>query len=156
MKIIEIDDEIFEYLLSKAIPYEDKTPTDTLRRLFGFDKKAVTEQPKTLPQTRSRTVQGRKQHKASLVELVNAGFLKEGQILHLRDYQRREIPDSEAKVHHAGLLRDGQQNSMSDLAKKLLKKQGYVSNSVRGPAHWFTSDGISVKKLWENYLKKIT
>jgi len=155
MKIIEIDDEIFEYLLAKAIPYEDKTPNDTIRRLFGFDKKAIPEQPITLPQARSRTVHGRKQPKASLVELVNAGFLKQGQILHLRDYQRREIPESEAKVHHSGLLRDGQQNSMSDLAKKLLKKQGYDSNSVRGPAHWFTSDGISVKKLWENYLKKI-
>ncbi|MGB8992964.1 MAG: hypothetical protein WCD80_12995 [Desulfobaccales bacterium] len=154
MKAIEIDEEIYAYLQSKAIPYEDKTPNDTIRRLFGFDKKATPPRPISSPQERSRMIQGRKkQPKASLIDLVNAGLLEEGQILHLTDYQKRDIPDSEAAVHQGGLLRDGKKYSMSNLAEKLLKAQGYTSNSVQGPARWFTSDNISIKTLWENYPK---
>ena len=155
MKMIEIDDEIFDYLLSKAIPYEDKTPNDTLRRLFGFDTKEIPQRTIPLPQKRSRVIRGRKKPKANLIELVDGGFLEEGQILHARDYQGREIPGSEATVYQGGLLRDGEKFSMSKLAEKFLKGQGYDSDSVRGPAHWFTSDNISVKRLWESYLKKI-
>ena len=155
MKAIEIDEEVYAYLQSKAIPYEDKNPNDTIRRLFGFDKKAIPSRLIPLPQVRSRKVEGRKKPKASLIELVNAGLLEEGQILHVRDYQRREIPDSEATVHQGGLLRDGVPYSMSNLAEKLLKGQGYDSDSVRGPAHWFTRNNISIKNLWESYLKKI-
>jgi hypothetical protein len=154
MKTIEIDEEIYAYLQKMAIPYEDKTPNDTIRRLFGFDKKAIPQRPIPLPQERSHNIQGRKIRKASLIELVNAGFLEEGQKLHLGDYREREIPDSEATVHKGGLLREGQKYSMSKLAEKLLKKQGYGSDSVRGPAHWFTGENVSVKKLWENYLQK--
>jgi hypothetical protein len=154
MKTIEIDEEIYAYLQSKAIPYEDKTPNDTIRRLFGFDKKAASPRPIPFPQERSRLIQGRKkQPKASLIDLVNAGLLEEGQILHLRDYQERMVPDSEAAVHQGGLFRDGKRYSMSNLAEKLLKVQGYTSNSVQGPARWFTSDNISIKIIWEKYLK---
>jgi hypothetical protein len=155
MKTIEIDDEVYGHILSKALPYEDKTPNDTIRRLFGFDNEAIPQQPMPLPQERSRMVQGGKKPKASLIKLVNAGFLEEGQILHARDYRGREIPNSDATVHQGGLLEEGQKYSMSNLAKKLLKRQGYASNSVRGPAHWYTSDNLSVRRLWGNYLKKI-
>jgi negative regulator of replication initiation len=135
MKTIEIDEEVYAYLQSKAIPYEDKNPNDTIRRLFEFDKKAIPSQLIPLPQMKSRKVEGRKKRKASLIELVNAGLLEEGQILHVRDYQGREIPDSEAVVHQGRLLRNGVKYSMSNLAEKLLKGQGYESDSVRGPAH---------------------
>jgi len=155
MKTIEIDEEIYAYFQSKAIPYEDKSPNDTIRRLFGFDKKAIPMRPIPLPQARPRMLQGRKKPKASLIELVNARYLEEGQILHLRDYRKREIPDSEATVHQGRLLKDGLNYSMSNLAEKLLKKNGYDSDSVRGPAHWFTSNDVSVKSLWEKYLQKI-
>ena len=155
MKTIEIDEEVFAYLQSKAIPYEDKNPNDTIRRLFGFDQKAIPPRLIPLPQARSRKVEGRKKPKASLIELVNAGFLEEGQILHVRDYQGREIPDSEATVYQGGLLSDGKKYSMSNLAEKILKGQGYDSNSVRGPAHWFTSNDVSIKSLWDKYLQKI-
>lgn len=154
MKTIEIDDEVYNFILSKAIPYEDKIPNDTLRRLFGLDKTALPQRLISLPQERFRVIPGRKMPKSNLTELVNAGILKEGQKLHLRDYQGREVPDSEAMVHQGGLLRDGVKDSMSNLAKKLLKKHGYISDSVQGPARWFTSDSISVIRLWENYLKK--
>ncbi|MHB8069884.1 MAG: hypothetical protein ACYDIC_18490 [Desulfobaccales bacterium] len=155
MKTIEIDEEIYAYIQSKAIPFEDKTPNDTMRRLFGFANKALPVRLVPLQQARPRKVEGRKKPKASLMQLVNAGFLEEGQILHARDYQEREIPDSEAQVHQGGLLKDGISYSMSNLAEKLLKRQGYDSNSVRGPAHWFTSNNVSIRNLWENYLKKI-
>ena len=36
---------------------------------------------------------------------------------------------------------------MSELAKECLKKEGFSSESVRGPAHWFNSDEISVKEF---------
>jgi hypothetical protein len=149
MKTIEIDEEVFAYLQSKAIPYEDKNPNDTIRRLFGFDQKAISSRVISLPQVRSRKVEGGKKRKASLIELVNAGLLEEGQILHVRDYQGRKIPDSEAMIHQGRLHRDGVTYSMSKLAEKLLKGQGYNSDSVRGPAHWFTSNNISIKNLWE-------
>jgi predicted CopG family antitoxin len=155
MKTIEIDEEVYAYLQSKAIPYEDKNPNDTIRRLFGFDKKAIPSRLIPLPQVRSRKVEGRKKPKASLIELVNAGLLEEGQIIHVRDYQGREIQDSEATVHQGGILRNGIKYSMSNLAEILLKGQGYDSDSVRGPAHWFTSNNISIKNLWESYLNKI-
>lgn len=155
MKIIEIDDEVYDYLQSKAIPYEDKTPNDTLRRLFGFDKTSIPSRIIPMPKDRYRKVEGRKKRKANLIELVNAGGLEEGQILYMRDYQGRKIDDSEATIHQGGLLRGGVKYSMSKLAEELLKRQGYDSDSVRGPAHWFTSDNISIKNLWENYLKKI-
>ncbi len=155
MKIIEIDEEVYSYLQSKAIPYEDKTPNETIRRLFGFDKAAVPSRFKSLPQRGPLKVEGRKKPKASLAELVNAGFLEEGQMLHAGDYQGRKIPDSEATIHQGGLLMDGVGYSMSNLAEKLLKRQGYKSNSFRGPAHWFTENNDSIKKLWEDYLKKI-
>ena len=157
MKTIEIDEEVYAYLQSKAIPYEDKNPNYTIRRLFGFDKKAIPSRVIPLPQVRPRKVKGRKNPKSSLIELVNAGLLEEGQVLHLRDYQEREVPDSEAAIHQGGLLKDGNKYSMSNLAEKLLKGQGYTRNSVQGPARWFTSDNISIKTFWENYLKnKIT
>ncbi len=155
MKTIEIDDDIYDYLLSKAIPYEDKTPNDTLRRVLALDKKEKPSQTIPFLQRRVIKAKGGKNPKANLIEMVDAGVLKEGQILHMRDYQGREIPDSEAAVHQGGLLKDGIKDSMSNLAKKLLKKQGYTSDSVRGPAHWYTSDNLSIRRLWGEYLKKL-
>ena len=61
MKTIEIDEEVYAYLQSKAIPYEDKNPNYTIRRLFGFDKKkAIPSWVIPLPQVRPRKVKGRK------------------------------------------------------------------------------------------------
>ncbi len=152
MKAIEIDDEVHDYIVSKGILYVDQTLNDTIRRLFGFDKKAILGQPMAPPKEQSRTFWGQKKRKASLIKLVNAGILKEGQILHMR-YQGREIPDSEATIHQRGLLKNGQKYSMSDLAGKFLKKQGSIANSFRGTIYWFTSDNISIKELWAEYLK---
>jgi len=104
--IIEIDDEVSSYILSKVIHDEDKTLNDTIRRLLGFDKAGVTSTIKPLPQ-RPRIVEGRRKPKADLKKLVNAGVLKEGQILHLRNYQRHRFPDSEATIHQGPCSRMG-------------------------------------------------
>ena len=40
MKNIEIDDEVFSYLQSKAIPFVE-TPNLTLRRLFSLNAQIV-------------------------------------------------------------------------------------------------------------------
>jgi hypothetical protein len=154
MKIIEIDEQVYAYLQGKAIPYVDKTPNDTIRRLFGFDKPSEASSVISLPQRRPRKVEGRKKPKTRLTGLVDAGFLEEGQVLHVRDYRGRRISDSEATIHQGGLLKDGEVHSMSNLAKTLLKKEGYASDSVRGPAHWFTEKNESIKNLWKDYLKK--
>lgn len=154
MKIIEIDEEVYSYLQQNAIAYVE-TPNDTLRRLFGFGKEELPSRMTSLPPLGSRRREGRKMPKADLKKLVNACFLEEGQKLRLRDYQGREIPDSEATIHQGNLLKDGEIYSMSNLAQKLFKNQGYASDSVRGPVHWFTENNFSIKKLWEGYLKKI-
>jgi len=152
MKTIELDDEVYDYIRSKGILYEDKTENDTVRRLFGFGKKAIPQQPMPPPQEKFPMIVGQKKPKASLVKLVNAGVLKEGQILHMR-YQGGKIADSEATIHQKGLLKDGEKYSMSNLAGKFLKKQGSTAYSFRGPIYWFTSDNISVESLWAEYLK---
>jgi hypothetical protein len=156
MRSIRIDEEVYSYLQSKAIPFEDKTPNDTIRRIFGFDKAGVTSTIKSFPQRSPRIVEGIRKPKASLSELVNAGVLKEGQILHLRNYQRLKFPDSEATIHQGALLKDGITYSMSNLALKLFEELGgYKPNSVSGPVYWYTNDNVSIKNLWDDYLEKI-
>lgn len=39
MKTIEIDDDIYAYLQSKANPFEEHTPNDVIRRILGLKKK---------------------------------------------------------------------------------------------------------------------
>jgi hypothetical protein len=74
--------------------------------------------------------------------------MKEGQNLFLRDYQGHKVEGYEAVVSQGSLIWNGKKYSMSDLAKKILKKQGYRSDSVRGPMFWFTKDGVSIKDIW--------
>ncbi len=146
MKKIEIDDEVYAYLQSRAYAFVE-TPNKTLRRLFEIDKKKLSKAYKP------SISKGRKKRKTNLSELVNAGLLNDNQIVYLRDYQEKEIPGYQAKIFHGYLLWNEQSYSMSELAKILLKKQGYASDSVRGPAHWFTKDGISIKDIWNSYLE---
>lgn len=35
---ISVDQQVYEYITNHAIPYEDKEPNDTLRRLFGLNE----------------------------------------------------------------------------------------------------------------------
>ena len=155
MQTIEIDDELFGYLQSKAIPFVE-TPNLTLRRLLLGDstKSQKTKQSIPQPSTFSKTVRkGKKQRKTDLPKLIQSGLLNEGQVLYLYDYQGNRIEGYESKISGKNLIWNNKRFSMSELAKELLKEVGFSSESVRGPAHWYNSDGISVKDLWKQYLK---
>ncbi len=153
MRTIEIDDEVFAYLQSKAIPYIETTPNLTLRRLFNLNGKTSSGGiPKG--QTTQSEDKGKRQLGAKLLPLIKSGLLQEGQTLFLYDYQGRKFEGYEAIVSGKSLLSKGKPFSMSKLAEIFLKEQGYTSNAVRGPAHWYNSDGISVKELWSHRLDK--
>ena len=145
MRTIEVDDEVYAYLQSKAIPYIETTPNLTLRRLFNLNGKGQMLQ--------SEDRMGKKP-KANLQKLIKSGLLQEGQTLHLYDYRVRRIEGYEAIVSGNSLLRNAKPYSMSRLAKEGLKEKGFKSEDVRGPAHWYNSDGISVKELWSHFLNK--
>jgi len=152
MRTIEIDDEVFAYLQRKAIPYVE-TPNLTLRRLFNLNgrkppENILNDQPLQTKQKK------RKKPKANLSTLVKNGLLNEGQTLFLYDYHGNKIDGYEATVSGKQLSRGGKTLSMSDLAKICLQEIGYKSDSVRGPAHWNNSDGISVLELWRQYLER--
>lgn len=145
MKQIEIDDEVFAYLQNKAIPYDEKTPNDTLRRLFGIKKKNEKKMP-----THS------KKPKADLQELVQGGLLEEGQKLVLNYKEKKLLKKYEAIVSGKHLLWNGKTYTMSGLVKIILRREGYAipSEAYRGPDYWYNSDGRSIKDLWEQYLNK--
>ncbi len=83
---------------------------------------------------------------------MRVGLLRKDEELFLVDC--RERLQFKATISSGGLLYDGQHYSMSDLARQLLKKVGYESDSVRGPSHWVNGRGVSVKELWQQLLDK--
>jgi len=155
MRTIEIDDEVFGYLQSKAISYVETTPNLTLRRLFGLDIVLTKSED---PKSKVREIQEyknprRKQPKTDLQQLIQASLLQERQTLYLYDYQGNQISGYDSTISGKKLLWNNITYSMSKLAERGLRKEGFSSESVRGPAHWFNSDGISVKELWKQYLE---
>ncbi|MFB1485873.1 MULTISPECIES: hypothetical protein [unclassified Thiocapsa] len=147
MRQIEIDDEVYGYLQNQARAFVD-TPNLTLRRLFQLEKTPPNSAPSTPSQQKPRG----KLPKASLQALKSSGLLHDGQSLFLVNYQGNKLAQYRAVIAGSSLKWHGQIYSMSDLAQELLKKEGYSSTSVRGPAHWCTEDGISIKTLWQQYL----
>jgi negative regulator of replication initiation len=152
MKTIEVDDEVFAYLQGNAIPYVE-TPNLTLRRLFKMNGSTPSSEATASHQPVQYGIRGKEQ-KADLPTLIRAGLLREGQKMFLLDYQGRKIERYEAIVSGKALLWHNNIYSMSELAKICLKKEGFRSESVRGPAHWSNYDGITVKDLWNRYLSK--
>jgi hypothetical protein len=150
MRKIEIDDEVFGYLQGQALAFVD-TPNLTLRRLFQLDKPAPKTAVVKTPTRKSR----KKQPKASLPTMISGGLLKEGQPVFLLDYQDNKLLQYRAAINGSSLKWQGQGYSMSDLAREFLQKEGYSSSSVRGPAHWCTEDGVSIKNLWQQHLNSM-
>jgi hypothetical protein len=151
---IDIDDAVFTHLQSKAIAFVE-TPNDTLRRLLGIES---TPKPAGRTTRVVRSGKMERKPKASLGRLIQAGLLKNGQKLVLHDYQGREVPNAVAYIGGDGIFASLDRKrlySMSDLAQELLKKQGYQSDSVRGPAHWYAEDGRSISEIWESYLEDL-
>lgn len=167
MKTIEIDSDIFTYLQNHARPFID-TPNSTLRRLLKIDMKLAvpTEQKIALSNDveleklleEGLAIQASKRKKApkaDLRTLVREGILKDGEQLHFVDYQRNSIDGVVAVISNNGLIYNSKFYSMSSLAEELLKAEGYNSNAVRGPEHWITKSGKSIKELWQYHLNKL-
>jgi hypothetical protein len=153
MPRVELDNKVFAHLQKHAVPFIE-TPNDTLRRLLGMDiaENGTSELNKSRV-TVARPA-ARKRAKANLGALISAGMLKNGQKLFLHDYQGNRVRGAEATVGGHGIWPTDRRRlySMSDLAQELLQKEGYQSDSVRGPSHWRTHDGKSITDLWDEYL----
>lgn len=93
-----------------------------------------------------------RQPRASLSTLVTAGILKEGQKLILKDFKGEPVPEVEAEVKDGQVWFGDRNWAMSKLAGRELGRRGYGSPAFRGPNHWFTEDGRSIRELWEEYL----
>ena len=166
MESIKIDNDVFAHLQKHARPFVD-TPNSTLRRLLNIDGAATATKSgkpspavdaeleellaESLAAARSRS----KAPKADLEKLIQAALLRNGQKLYLVDYQGNKVQKlSPAVISGGDVIFNNQHYSMSNLAQELLAKVGFKSNSVRGPAHWVTDDGKSVKDLWQQYLDR--
>lgn len=166
MITIEIDDQIYSFLRANAIPYVEKEPSDTLRRLLGIPKEATTTKPlikldfsnlvsnPATANTNLSKVEARtKKRKTNIPELLRAGMLQDGQKLIFRDYGGHQYPEYDVVLSGSSLVWGKRAYSMSDLAQTLLKKHGYKNDFVRGPIFWVTKEGKTVAELWDKYLK---
>jgi len=152
MKNIEIDDEIYSYLQSKASPFQEHTPNDVIRRLLWIKSKPA----KTVSTPAPMKSNGSKAPKADILKLVELGVLKEGQTLFFSYKDQNLSKKYEVKIAGNKLNFQSQLYSMSTLVREILENEGLgiPSGSYRGPDYWLTSDGNSVRQLWEQYLKK--
>ena len=162
METIEIDTDVFTYLQKHARPFVD-TPNSTLRRLLGIDVSASQVKKKSLPlldadleelltKNPTATAKRTKAPKANLELLIQKGFIRNGQKLYLIDYQGNRIQNASVSITGTDLIYNDQRYSMSNLAQELLIQMGFKSKSVRGPTHWITDEGNSIKDLWQQYL----
>ncbi len=161
MHTIEIDEDVFRHLKEQAEPFVETTPNEVLRRLFALPRLSASKSSEDANAARSLNVAQRsarsrdvrkRQTRAQLSVLVENGLLRNGETLTLHDYRRSPVKGSQAKVVAGALHWNGTSYSMSDLASQLLRKEGYVADAVRGPAHWVTGEGLTVSQLWERHL----
>lgn len=154
MTTIEVDGEVYRALESRVRSFGE-TPNTVLRREFGLDSvSARSNLEQSLSKEATRKPKGGKAPKANLQDLVRVGFLANGQVLYMHDYQGNRIDGIEAKVRGNALEQEGSTHSMSALTRKHMKYQGYESDSYRGPQFWYTAEGKSVRDLWDEYLKR--
>ena len=157
MPRIDIDDDVYGYLQTRAVAFVEK-PNDTLRRLLGISASTDrASEPTSISMVDGSDRNERKKPKANLGALVAHGVVTIGQKLYLHDHQGRRVLGAEAFVGGHGIFSGPDRKrlcSMSDLAQELLKKEGYQSDSVRGPSHWYTEDGRSITELWGEYLNE--
>lgn len=174
MPEFHVDDEVVEAVWRRANPkpFENLTFNTALRRVLELPNGAArnampqpghaesTQGPgknDELDQLLDEALTARprlKAPKADLRELVQAGLLRNGEELYLIDYQGARVQQYKATVSGGLLQFKGQSYSMSDLARDLLKKVGFRSDAVRGPAHWANARGVSVRDLWQQLLDK--
>lgn len=174
MRTFPVDDDLVALVWEQAkpAPFEQLSFSEALRRVLKgkAQEMALLAQPlpkakagattademlaelEALPSSGSES-RGRAP-KADLRELVKLEILKEGQELTFVDYKGHPQPKHKATVVGADLAYQRVRYSMSALSSLLLKQEGYIADSVRGPDHWATADGKRVRELWENVLKQ--
>ena len=121
-----------------------------VRSLAGLDE--VSESPPR-PVHAAPSSGASRQPRVQLGLLREAGLLRNGQTLYLHDFRGQRVEGAECAVYHENLKWKNKQYSMSRLAGILLKAEGYQADSVRGPAHWYTEEGVRITDLWEKYLR---
>jgi hypothetical protein len=150
---ISVDDVVYAEIQRRAVPFVDKEPNDTLRRVLGIDTPvpALTAAP-------ARTVtprRGQREQKVQLSALVAAGLLVRGERLACVDYGGQPVPGGVAEVGTGNkLVMNGRHYSMSGLALELLRQAGHTVEVARGPAHWRTAGGKTVLTLWKEHVGK--
>lgn len=152
MKSIEIDDEIYEFLQSQAIPFEEPTPNYVVRRLLSNERKVSQKEYQKKVVSKSNLS---KAPKANLMELVQHEILQEGQKLFFNYKGLRLKKEYQVEIAGDNKIRyEGTVFKMSSLVAKILDNEslGTPSRAYRGPEYWRTSDGITVRQLWEQFL----
>lgn len=155
METIEVDDQVYKFLQTKAKPFEETTPNQVIRRLLGLNKQPIKPEPTVKPASRPTSAI---RPKAELKALIQNGVLREGQRLFL-DYKGRTFSkEYQAEIQQSKLLYNEQLYTMSGLVKEILEKEGtgIPSQAYRGPEYWCTSQGESVRALWDTFLAVLT
>lgn len=181
MRTFPVDDDVLALVWERANPqpFEQLSFNDALKRVLQSDPpvrlSAVPISPLATPPKLSRkpisadellaelehyNAKDKKARtrapKANLLELVRLGMLREGQELVFMDYRGQRRSEFKATISGPDLEFKGERYSMSALAEQLFKLEGHIGESVRGPAHWVTSDNKSVRELWEAALHRRT
>ncbi|HET7306670.1 MAG TPA: hypothetical protein VFK24_02490 [Gammaproteobacteria bacterium] len=160
MKTIQVDDEVFECIRSAAVAFEDTTPNDALRRIFGIRSRprkqgGVADLDHMLDDLLAKAPRKRtKAPKADLSELIHKGFVSDGELLSLLNYKNERVHGRTAQISGSRLSYEGRHYSMSELARLLLKKEGFDSKAVRGPAHWANAEGKTISDLWNDLMAR--
>ena len=170
-----VEDDVVALVWEQAepAPFEQLSFSEALRRVL--DRKArqtMQVVPQTLPKSKpsapdadellaelltlpASAAGGRNRApKADLRELVRLGILKEGQELIFFDYKGHPKPKHKAILKGRDLIYQQVVYSMSALSILLLKQEGYIAESVRGPDHWGTMEGKRIRELWEGVLRQ--
>lgn len=160
MKTIQVDDEVFECIRSAAVAFEDITPNDALRRIFGIRSRpskqgSIADLDQMLDDLVAKSPRKRtKAPKANLLELIRKGFASDGELLYLVNYKNERVHGRTARISGSRLTYEGHHYSMSELARLLLKKEGFDSKAVRGPAHWANAEGKTISDLWNHLMTR--
>lgn len=149
MPTVNLDNDVAAFI--KGLSFgRNETVSDTLRRVFNLGDRDFNSDLEE--NSDDGSIERKRRKNTSLRTLVDAGRLKPDETVVLCDSSGQRLGNYEATIQGEKLLYKGQLYSMSDLAGRLLRAEGYASESVRGPAYWLTESGKTLKDLWEKYL----
>ena len=164
MRTIDVDREVYGRIDERAEEWR-VSHNQTLRRILGLAAHEATPAVEVAqasvppaepnPTATCAGAKGRrKQRKADLWELEDSGYINEGETFALKTAGGVVVPGYSAELSNCKLLRGGELYSMSRLARIGLNSVGKLSNSVRGPSHWYPENagGENVESIWRRHL----